>query len=45
MDAASIAELIESEGVTVTAGVPTLYSKLLQHFEAQGCGAERDRRI
>src|SRR6202022_147384 len=45
MDAASIAELIESEGVTVTAGVPTLYSKLLQHFEAQGCGAGTLKRI
>src|SRR6266404_442706 len=29
MDAASIAELIEAEGVTVAAGVPTLYAKLL----------------
>ncbi len=35
MDAASIAELIEAEGVTVAAGVPTLYAKLLQHFETQ----------
>jgi len=32
----SIAELIEAEGVTVAAGVPTLYAKLLQHFETQG---------
>jgi acyl-CoA synthetase (AMP-forming)/AMP-acid ligase II len=45
LDAASIAELIESEGVTVTAGVPTLYSKLLQHFEAQGRGAGTLKRI
>jgi fatty-acyl-CoA synthase len=45
MDAASIAELIESEGVTVTAGVPTLYSKLLQHFEVQGRGAGTLKRI
>ena len=45
MDGASIAELIESEGVTVTAGVPTLYSKLLQHLEAQGHGAGTLKRI
>ncbi len=45
MDAASIAELIETEGVTVTAGVPTLYSKLLQHFEAGGRGAGALKRI
>jgi 3-(methylthio)propionyl---CoA ligase len=45
LDAASIAELIESEGVTVTAGVPTLYSKLLQHFEARGRGAGTLKRI
>jgi fatty-acyl-CoA synthase len=45
LDAASIAELIEAEGVTVTAGVPTLYSKLLQHFEAQGQGAGSLQRI
>lgn len=36
MDAASIAELIDAEGVTVAAGVPTLYSKLLQHFQSEG---------
>jgi fatty-acyl-CoA synthase len=45
MDAASIAELIESEGVTLAAGVPTLYSKLLQHFETQGRGAAALKRI
>jgi fatty-acyl-CoA synthase len=45
LDAASIAELIEAEGVTVTAGVPTLYSKLLQHFDAQGKGAGALKRI
>jgi fatty-acyl-CoA synthase len=45
LDAASIAELIEAEGVTVTAGVPTLYAKLLQHFEAQGKGAGALKRI
>ena len=45
MDAASIAELIEAEGVTVTAGVPTLYANLLQHFEEQGRGAGTLKRI
>lgn len=45
LDAASIAELIEAEGVTVTAGVPTLYSKLLQHFETRGRGAGTLQRI
>jgi acyl-CoA synthetase (AMP-forming)/AMP-acid ligase II len=45
MDAASIAELIEAEGVTVAAGVPTLYAKLLQHFETQGKGAGALKRI
>jgi 3-(methylthio)propionyl---CoA ligase len=45
MDAASIAELIEAEGVTVAAGVPTLYAKLLQHFEMHGQGAGALKRI
>jgi len=45
MDAASIAELIEAEGVTVAAGVPTLYAKLLQHFETHGQGAGALKRI
>jgi acyl-CoA synthetase (AMP-forming)/AMP-acid ligase II len=45
MDAASIAELIESEAVTVTGGVPVLYARLLQHFEAAGRGAGSLRRI
>lgn len=45
MDAAAIAELIEREGVTITAGVPTIFSKLLQHFETQGAGAGTLERI
>jgi fatty-acyl-CoA synthase len=45
LDAASIAELIETEGVTVMAGVPTLYSKLLQHFETERRGAGMLKRI
>jgi acyl-CoA synthetase (AMP-forming)/AMP-acid ligase II len=45
LDAVSIAELIASEGVTVTAGVPTLYSNLLRHMEAAGSGAGTLERI
>jgi fatty-acyl-CoA synthase len=45
MDAASIAELIEAEDVTVTAGVPTLYGKLLQHLQSEGRGAGSLKRI
>jgi acyl-CoA synthetase (AMP-forming)/AMP-acid ligase II len=45
MDAASLVELIETEEVTVTAGVPTLYGKLLQHFQAEGRGAGSLKRI
>jgi len=45
LDAASVAELIETEGVTLTAGVPTLYTKLLQHFTEQGRGAGTLKRI
>jgi 3-(methylthio)propionyl---CoA ligase len=45
LDAAAIGELIERQGVTVTAGVPTLYAKLLQHFENGGHGAGPLERI
>src|SRR4051794_29701920 len=45
LDGASIAGLIEAEGVTVTAGVPTLYAKLLQQLEANGRGAGSLQRI
>jgi 3-(methylthio)propionyl---CoA ligase len=45
LDGASIADLIEAEGVTVTAGVPTLYSKLLQQLELRGNGAGTLTRI
>ena len=44
LDAVSIAELIAGEGVTVTAGVPTLYSNLLRHME-EGSGAGTLERI
>jgi fatty-acyl-CoA synthase len=36
MDGASILELIESEGVTVSAAVPTVWQMLLQHMDATG---------
>jgi fatty-acyl-CoA synthase len=36
MDGASILELIESEGVTVSAAVPTVWQMLLLHLEAVG---------
>jgi acyl-CoA synthetase (AMP-forming)/AMP-acid ligase II len=36
LDAASIAELIDNEDVSVSAGVPTLHAKLLQHFQSEG---------
>jgi acyl-CoA synthetase (AMP-forming)/AMP-acid ligase II len=45
MDAPSIAELIEDEGVTVTAGVPTHYSNLLHHYETVGITPRTLRRI
>ncbi|WP_084799746.1 long-chain-fatty-acid--CoA ligase [Bradyrhizobium sp. Ai1a-2] len=45
MDGASIAELIEDEGVTVTAGVPTHYSNLLRHYEGAGIKPKTLRRI
>src|SRR6266478_9649216 len=45
LDAASIAELVKTEGVTVAAGVPTLYSKLLHHLQAKGQGAGTLQRI
>jgi fatty-acyl-CoA synthase len=45
LDAASVADLIASEGVTVTAGVPTLYSNLLRHMETTGSGAGTLERI
>ena len=36
MDGASIHELLESEGVTCTAAVPTIWLMLLQHLEETG---------
>jgi fatty-acyl-CoA synthase len=45
MDGTSIAELIESEGVTVTAGVPTHYANLLRYYEAAGITPKSLQRI
>jgi fatty-acyl-CoA synthase len=36
LDGASLFELFESEGVTFTAGVPTIWLALLQHMEKNG---------
>ncbi|MBK9083409.1 MAG: long-chain-fatty-acid--CoA ligase [Rhizobiales bacterium] len=36
LDGASVYELLESEQVTVTAGVPTVWMMLLQHMEKEG---------
>jgi fatty-acyl-CoA synthase len=36
LDGQSLHELIEGEGVTVTAGVPTVWQGLLSHLEASG---------
>jgi acyl-CoA synthetase (AMP-forming)/AMP-acid ligase II len=36
LDGASIYQLIESEGVTLTAGVPTVWQMLLKHVQDQG---------
>jgi fatty-acyl-CoA synthase len=36
MDGASIYELLETEGVTFSAAVPTVWQMLLQHIQANG---------
>jgi len=45
LDAASVAQLIEDEGVTITAGVPTHYSNLLRHYESAGITPRTLQRI
>ncbi|MHC2332917.1 long-chain-fatty-acid--CoA ligase [Bradyrhizobium sp. USDA 4454] len=45
MDGSSIAELIDREEVTVTAGVPTHYANLLRHYEATGTQPPALKRI
>jgi acyl-CoA synthetase (AMP-forming)/AMP-acid ligase II len=41
MDGASLARLIQHDGVTVTAGVPTIWIGLLDHLEANGLRTSR----
>ncbi|MCC7347377.1 MAG: long-chain-fatty-acid--CoA ligase [Variibacter sp.] len=45
LDGASIHELIEQEGVTFTAAVPTVWLGLLQHLEATGAGLGKLERV
>jgi 3-(methylthio)propionyl---CoA ligase len=45
LDPASVTALIDAEGVTITAGVPVLYGKLLQYLEERGRGAGTLKRI
>jgi acyl-CoA synthetase (AMP-forming)/AMP-acid ligase II len=45
LDGASIHELLEGEGVTLTAGVPTVWLALLKHLEATGGRLSTLRRI
>ena len=41
LDGASIYELLETEGVTFSAAVPTVWQMLLQHMRATGAEARR----
>jgi acyl-CoA synthetase (AMP-forming)/AMP-acid ligase II len=51
LDGASLLELFESEKVTLSAGVPTVWLGLLNHMKSQGpsgsasAEAHRDRRL
>ncbi len=44
LDGKSLHELFESEGVTVSAGVPTVWQGLLAHVQSQGLGFSTMRR-
>ncbi|RZL94280.1 MAG: fatty-acid--CoA ligase [Variovorax sp.] len=44
LDGKSLHELFEAEGVTLSAGVPTVWQGLLAHVEAQGLGFRTMRR-
>jgi len=44
LDGKSLHELIEAEGVTLSAGVPTVWQGLLAHVESQGLGFASMRR-
>jgi fatty-acyl-CoA synthase len=45
LDGASLLELLETEGVTCTAAVPTVWLGLLQHLEATGAGLSTLKRV
>ena len=45
MDGASLHELIEREGVTYSAAVPTVWQTLLQHVKANGLGFSTLQRV
>ncbi|HXZ49861.1 MAG TPA: 3-(methylthio)propionyl-CoA ligase [Usitatibacter sp.] len=45
LDGASLFELFEAEGVTLTAGVPTVWLALLQHLEKNGLRPSTLRRV
>ena len=45
MDGASLAELIESEGVTFSGGVPTIWTMYLAHLETSGKGVGDLKRL
>jgi acyl-CoA synthetase (AMP-forming)/AMP-acid ligase II len=45
MDGASLAELIDGEGVTLTGGVPTIWTMYLQWLEANGRPVKNLRKI
>lgn len=44
MDGASLLELLDSEDVTIAAGVPTIWLELLRHCEVQGVRLEKLQR-
>jgi 3-(methylthio)propionyl---CoA ligase len=45
LDGASVLELIESEGVTLSAAVPTVWQGLLQHLKATGAKVPTLKRV
>jgi acyl-CoA synthetase (AMP-forming)/AMP-acid ligase II len=45
LDGASLLQLLEGEGVTITAAVPTVWLGLLQHLETTGAGLTSLQRV
>lgn len=45
LDGPSLLELLNGEGVTLTAAVPTVWLGLLQHLEASGAGLDTLKRV